>query len=104
MEVARELQEVGLLLHHDGCVPILEQVPSPRVAAIEGPRVARKEGAHAPRERPVPRPDQEVRMVREQGPGVDRPGPGLAEGPHAGNEVGPVGVVAEEGCPVDPLL
>jgi hypothetical protein len=41
-------------------------------------------------------------MVREQGPGVDGPGPGLREGRHAGHEVGPVGVVAEEGRPLDP--
>jgi hypothetical protein len=36
MEVADELQEVGLLLHHDGLVAILEEVPAPLVAPVEG--------------------------------------------------------------------
>ena len=102
MEVADEFEEVGLLLHHDGLVPVLEEMPDPLVAAIEGPGVAREEGPHAARERPAPRPDQEVGMVREQRPGVDGEGPRLREGRQAGDEVGPVGVVAEEGRPLDP--
>ncbi len=37
VEVADELQEVRFGLHHDRLVPVLEEVPDPPVAAIEGP-------------------------------------------------------------------
>jgi hypothetical protein len=41
-------------------------------------------------------------MVRQHGPGLDDPVPGLGEGRYAGDEVGPVAVVAEEGRPLVP--
>ena len=50
----------------------------------------------------MPRPDQQVRMVREQRPGVHRECSRVRQGPQAGDENGPVGVVAEEGRPLDP--
>jgi len=37
VEVADEFEEVGLLLHDDGFVPVLEEVPHPVVPAVEGP-------------------------------------------------------------------
>ena len=79
VEVADEFQEVGFLLHHDGFVPVLEEMTRPVVAAVEGPRVPREETAHAPGEGAMPRPEQEVRVVREQGPGVDGERPTLRQ-------------------------
>ena len=49
----------------------------------------------------MPGPDEKVGMVREQSPGVDGPGPGLCEKRQARDEVVPVGVVAEDGRPLD---
>lgn len=72
------------------------------VPAIEGLGVAREEGAHAARERPAPRPDQVVRVVREKGLGLDGEGAGLGERDQARDEVRAVGVIPEEGTPLEP--
>jgi len=37
MEVADEFQEIRLLFHHDGLVPVLEEVADAFVAPVEGP-------------------------------------------------------------------
>jgi len=102
VEVPDELQEVRVFLHHDGLVPILEEVAPPAMAAVEGPGVAREERAHAAREGPPPGADQEMRMVREEGPGIQRPGPLRRQRGQARDKVRPVGLVPEERGPLDP--
>ena len=102
VQVADEFQEIRLRFHHDGFVPVLEQVAHPLVAAIEGPGVPREQGPHAAREGPLPGPDQEVRMIGQEGPGINRPGAVLHQGGQARREVGPVPVVAEERSPLNP--
>ena len=37
VEIADEFQKVRLFFHHDGPVPVLEEVAHPAVAAVEGP-------------------------------------------------------------------
>jgi hypothetical protein len=59
-------------------------------------------GSFAAREGPPPGADQEMRMVREEGPGIHRPGPLLRQRGQARDEVRPVGVVPEERGPLDP--
>jgi hypothetical protein len=101
MEVADEFQEVRLLLHHDGLVAVLEEMADPLMAAVEGSRVAREERAHAAREGPLPRPEQEVRVVREQGPCVHGEPGRLDQAPHPGTEIAPIGVVPEDGAALE---
>jgi hypothetical protein len=50
MEIPHEFQEVRLLLHQDGLVPVLEEMAAPPMPAVESPRVAREEGTHGARE------------------------------------------------------
>jgi len=102
VEVAHQLQEVGLLLHHDGLVPVVEEVPDPVVPAIERACVARQEGPHTARKGPLARPDEEVRVVREEGPGVDGEGPRLRQRAEPGDEVGAVDVIREDGAALEP--
>lgn len=64
VQVADQLQEVGLRLHHDGLVAVLDQVAHPLMAAIERPGVPGEEGAHAPGQGAGSRPDQEMGVVR----------------------------------------
>jgi hypothetical protein len=52
VEIADQFQEVGVLFHDDGLVPVLEQVSHPLVAAVKGAGVAGEQGAHAPSQRP----------------------------------------------------
>ena len=71
VDVSREFEQVGLFLDHDGLVPVLEKVPPPAMPAVEGPRIAREERAHHAREGTQAGPDQEVGVIRQEGPGVD---------------------------------
>ena len=48
VEVADQFQEVGLFLHHDRLVPVLEEVAASLVAPVEGTGVPREEAPHAP--------------------------------------------------------
>ena len=102
VEIADEFQEVRLLLHDDGLVPVLKEVPHPVMVPIEGPGVAGEQGAHAAGEGALAGPDQKMRMVGQEGPGVNRPRPGPRHGGQAGHEVGPVAVIAEERGPLNP--
>jgi len=47
--------------------------------------------------------DQEVGVIGQEGPGVHRDGPRLGQGGQAGDEVGAVGVVPEDGAPLPAL-
>ena len=76
--------------------------PDPLMAAVEGPGVAGEQGAHAAGEGPGPGPDQEVGVIREERPGVDGPGARLRQGSEPGDEVGAIGVIPEDDCPLDP--
>lgn len=53
----------------DGLVPALEEMAHPFVAALERPRVPREETPHAAGQRALSRPEEQMRVVREQGPG-----------------------------------
>jgi len=72
VEIADEFQEVRLLLHDDGFVPVLEEVPHPLVAAVVPEGIAREQPAHELREPLGPTAQQQVGVVREEGPGVER--------------------------------
>ncbi len=102
MEVPHELHEVGFLLDHHGLVPVLEEVADSVVAAVEGARVAREERTHAPGQRALPRPDQEVGVVREQGPRVDDEPARVRKSRKARKEIGSVLRVPKDGSPFDP--
>jgi len=93
VEIADEFEEVRLLLHHDGLVAV--------VPPVEGPGVAGEECAHTASEGPLPRPEQEVRVVREQGPGVHGEGSRLDQSPHPGAEIAPIGVVPEDAAALE---
>ncbi len=54
-----------------------------------GAGVAREEAPHGPCEPPVVGPEEEVRVVREVGPGIHCAGPGLRQRREAGHEVRP---------------
>jgi hypothetical protein len=82
-------------------IQVLEEVARTAVAAVEAPGVAGEETAHAPGEGTLPRTDQEVGVVREQRPGIDRPGSRLGQGREPGHEVVPVLVIPKDGSPLD---
>jgi len=99
VEIAHELEEVPVLLHHDRLVPVLEEVARPAVPAVEGPGVAGEERAHAPGQRARPGPHQEVGVIREQGPGVHREGARVRERREPAEEGLAVRVVGKDHAP-----
>jgi hypothetical protein len=71
----------------------------PSMAAIEGAGVAREERAQTAGERPGASADPEAGVIREERPGLDGEGALLCHPGEAGDEVGPVCVVAADGRP-----
>jgi len=84
-----------------GLVAVLEEVSDAVVPPIERPGVPGEEGAHAAGERTRARAHQEMRVVREEGPGIDGPRALLRHGGDARDEVGAICVVAEDDAPLE---
>jgi hypothetical protein len=76
-------------------------MPRALVAAIEGPGIPGEEPAHAPGEGAAAAPDEEMSVVREQRPGVDDEAALLHDGGESGDEVGAVGIAAEDHLAVE---
>ncbi len=102
MEVADELKEVPFLLDYDGLVPVLEEMPGPLVAPVERPGVPGEERPHAPGEGSAAGSDQEVEVVREEGPGIHPEGSPRCEALQSAHEVRPVPVIPEDHLPIQP--
>ena len=75
MEVADEFPEIGVRLHHDRLIAVLEEVPLPSVPPVVRQGVAGEQAAHERGEAARPTPEEQVGVVREEGPGVEG-GPG----------------------------
>jgi hypothetical protein len=102
VEIAHQLQKVSLLLHHDGAVPVLEEMAGAPVASVEGPSIPREEAPHGAGKGTGAGAHQQVHMVGEQRPGVDGQIPALGEAPEATEEVVPIPVIPEHWPPFDP--
>ena len=81
---------------------LLEEMPRPVVPAVEGPRVTREEGAHAPGQWARFRADKQVKVIRQEGPGIHRERVGLDQCGQAADEVCPVLVIPEDDLPIQP--
>ena len=102
MEVPHEFEEVRLLLHHKGAVAILEQVALPMVAPVEGAGIAAEPAAHEGGQGPVARAQEEVDVVREQGPREDLDPRGLHLRGEAAEKIVPALGGSEEQRLLDP--
>jgi hypothetical protein len=70
MDVAHELQQIGILLAEDGLITVLEKMPAAPVATVEAYRIPGKQPLHYSRYRHISGPQQQVEMVRYERPGV----------------------------------
>jgi hypothetical protein len=75
VEIADELPEIIVRLHHDGLIAVLEEVPLPSVPPVVRQGVAGEQAAHEQGEAARPTPEEQVGVVREEGPRVEG-GPG----------------------------
>jgi hypothetical protein len=71
VEIAHQFPEVGVLFHHDGFVPVLEEVADTLVAPIVGEGIAGEEAAHELREALRATPEEQMGMVGQEGPGIE---------------------------------
>ena len=69
---SRCARKVNSVNNDDGFVPVLEVVPHSLAAAVVREGVAREHPAHELREPRGPTPEQQVGVVREEGPGGER--------------------------------
>jgi hypothetical protein len=78
VDVGEDLVEVALVRDHAGLEAALEEMPGAVVPAVEADRVQAVQPLHAARELGLRRLDQQVEVVVEQDPDVNRPAePGL---------------------------
>jgi hypothetical protein len=96
VQIANEFQKINLLVDHDGFVAILEHVAGPLVTTIELSSIAGQERSHAPTYRTRVRPNQQMRVVRHEGPGVDCKMAGLREAGNPLDEIFPIRIVMED--------
>ncbi len=101
VDVPYQLQQVGLLFHQDGLVPILEEMAGPLVAPIEAPGVPGEETSHGRRQRPRPRPDQEVKMIGKQRPRQDREARLRSDRRQSVDPILPIPVIRKDGSALD---
>lgn len=101
VNVPDQFQEIRLRLDHDGAVPVLEKMPDPVVAAVEVHHVPGEEAAHPDRQWGARGPNEEVGMIGKRRPGMHRPGTLRHEVRKPSDEIGAVGVLAEDGGPLD---
>ena len=72
VQIAYEFEKVCVFFTDDGLVSVLKQVPAAPMATVEGPRISRQERSHATRKRSSVSTNQEMKMVRDEYPGIDR--------------------------------
>jgi hypothetical protein len=77
MEVPNEFKEIGLLVHHDRFVPVLEEMPAPLVSPIEGARISGEKRTHGAGQWTLGSPHKQVRMVWQECPGIYVPSAGF---------------------------
>ncbi len=102
VEIPHQLQKVRFRLHHDGFIPVLKEMAAPVVPAVEGAGVPREEGAHGVGQRARPRPDQQVEVVWEEGPGEDGDRARRGPGGQPLDEIGAIRVVPKDRSALDP--
>jgi hypothetical protein len=78
MDVAHQLQQIGILLAEDGFITVLEKMPAAPVAPVEAHHIPGEQPLHDSRYRHIPGPQQQMEMVRHEGPGITG-GPRLSE-------------------------
>jgi hypothetical protein len=102
VDVAHQLLEVAVFLTDDRFVAVLEEIPVPAMAAVEPDRVAGEEAPHQGGQGDGTGPDQEVGMVRQEGPGIAGGLGGRQEPRQAGQKLLPILVVPEDIAALDP--
>ena len=71
VNVAGQLQQIGLVLTDNGFVPVLEQVTESLIAVVEVHNISREQLPHALRKRLAGGPDKQMKMGGKESPGVD---------------------------------
>jgi hypothetical protein len=70
MDVANQLQQIGILLAENGFITVLEKMPATLVPTVEAHRIPGEQALHDNRYRYIPGAQQQMEMVRHEGPGV----------------------------------
>jgi len=102
MDVRHQLVEVRFLFADNGFVAILEQVPDPRMSAVEILGITAQQAAHEGGDAIRTAFQEDVRMVRHESESVDSGtrAPGLLS--HAVEKRFPVHIVTNNAAPLDP--
>jgi hypothetical protein len=102
MDVAYQLQEVRLLLDEDRFVPILEEVACAAVATVERTGISGEEARHHSRQRMRSGSDQQMDVIRQEGPRQDRQARLRHQRGKPVEKILAVCVSKEKGTPINP--
>lgn len=102
VEIPDEFQEIDFLIDHDRLVPILEQIASPLVAAVELAGVASQERSHTAAEGTGLGAHQQMGVVRQDRESINGEGARLCQGGNAPDEVLPIPIIPKDDLAVQP--
>jgi hypothetical protein len=101
MDVPDKFLEVRILLADNRFVAVLEQMSTPSVPMVEHHRIPREEAAYECGETSQAAPHEEVRVVGEERPGVNRGGSRPGHVAKAADEFGPILVIPDNRTAVE---
>ena len=102
MDVADQLQQIGLFLAEDGFVSVLKQMPASFMTAVEAHRISGQQTAHDCTHRNIAGPHQKVEMIWHQGKGIAGSSGLQQNGTQSFQKIIPVLVILEDTAPFDP--
>jgi hypothetical protein len=101
VNIARQFQQVGIILADDRFISILKEMAMPSVSQVEVDHITGKEFAHTLGNRLATGTNQQMKVVRKEGPRIDMEIPIQAEIRQSVQKIFPVLIRAENGCPLD---
>jgi len=102
MDIADQLQQIGLFLAENGFVAVLEKMPASFMTAVEAHHISGQQATHDRTHRNIAGPDQKVEMIGYQGKGIAG-GSGIQQnGTQSFQKIIPVLVIPEDTAPLDP--
>jgi hypothetical protein len=101
MDVADQLQEIGFVFTDDRFIAILKEMPISLVAAVEGYGMPGHEASHDTTQMNAATSEQEMEMVRKQGPCIAADSCRIQDISEAGQKILVIVAVPENPAPLN---
>jgi len=99
VNIPDQLKQIGILLTQNGFIAVLKQDPASLMAPIKAPGIPTHHTSHQVASRRLTRPEQQVKVVGHEGPGVTAIADPGETGRQAGKKVGSILIGTENSSP-----